>query len=95
MLYSLTIHDFMASSGKSRITRYCRQNVRRRQVQSAIEKTYKFNRFIEKGYAVRKVWVVGAGVVGEATGKGLIDKGNDVIFIDKVPDVVKRLTGAG
>jgi UDPglucose 6-dehydrogenase len=44
---------------------------------------------------VGRVWIVGAGVVGEATGKGLINKGNDVIFIDKVPDVVARLTDAG
>src|SRR6266498_2336453 len=44
---------------------------------------------------MKRVWIVGAGVVGVATGKGLINKGNDVIFIDKVPEVVTRLTDAG
>jgi len=44
---------------------------------------------------VKRVWIVGAGIVGEATGKGLINKGNEVIFIDKVPDVVRRLNEAG
>ena len=44
---------------------------------------------------MNKVWIVGAGVVGEATGKGLITKGHDVTFIDKIPDVVRRLTDSG
>jgi UDPglucose 6-dehydrogenase len=44
---------------------------------------------------VRNVWIVGAGIVGEATGKGLINKGNDVVFIDKVSGVVRRLSDAG
>jgi UDPglucose 6-dehydrogenase len=60
-----------------------------------MRKTYNVNRITEDRYNVMKVWVVGAGIVGEATGKGLINKGNDVTFIDKVPDVVSTLTEAG
>ena len=44
---------------------------------------------------MKRVWIIGAGVVGQATGKGLIKKGNDVIFIDKVPSVVAKLTDSG
>jgi len=46
-------------------------------------------------HGMKRVWIIGAGVVGQATGKGLIEKGNDIIFIDKVPSVVARLTDAG
>jgi UDPglucose 6-dehydrogenase len=39
--------------------------------------------------------VVGAGTVGTSTGKGLIKKGYDVLFIDKNPDIIKGLEEKG
>jgi UDPglucose 6-dehydrogenase len=38
-----------------------------------------------------KVLIVGAGVVGKATGKGLIKKGNEVTFIDEKPEIIRLL----
>jgi UDPglucose 6-dehydrogenase len=43
----------------------------------------------------RGIMIIGAGVVGTATGKGLIKKGCNVIFIDKARDVISRLNGEG
>ena len=42
-----------------------------------------------------RILVVGAGVVGRATGKSLLTKGHKVIFIDKDIAVVKDLVEAG
>jgi UDPglucose 6-dehydrogenase len=39
--------------------------------------------------------VIGAGVVGTSTGKGLIKKGYNVVFVDKNPDIIKSLEGKG
>ena len=41
------------------------------------------------------VIVIGAGVVGTSTGKGLIKKGYDVVFVDRNPDRVKSLNAKG
>jgi UDPglucose 6-dehydrogenase len=42
-----------------------------------------------------KVMIVGAGVVGQATGKGLTKKGHNVIFVDKNTVTVKSLQVEG
>jgi UDPglucose 6-dehydrogenase len=39
--------------------------------------------------------VVGAGIVGTSTGKGLIKKGYNVLFVDKNPDIIKSLEEKG
>jgi UDPglucose 6-dehydrogenase len=39
--------------------------------------------------------VIGAGIVGSTTGKGLIKKGYDVVFVDKNPEVVRSLKDKG
>jgi UDPglucose 6-dehydrogenase len=39
--------------------------------------------------------IVGAGIVGTSTGKGLIKKGYDVLFVDKNPDIIKDLEEKG
>jgi UDPglucose 6-dehydrogenase len=39
--------------------------------------------------------VIGAGVVGISTGKGLIQKGYNVLFVDKNPDTIKSLEEEG
>lgn len=39
--------------------------------------------------------VVGAGTVGTSTGKGLIIKGYNVLFVDKNPDIIKSLEEKG
>jgi UDPglucose 6-dehydrogenase len=39
--------------------------------------------------------VIGAGIVGTSTGKGLIKKGYDVLFVDKNSEQVKSLQGEG
>ena len=41
------------------------------------------------------VMIIGAGIVGSATGKGLIRKGHKVVFVDKSPSVVKSLKEQG
>jgi UDPglucose 6-dehydrogenase len=43
----------------------------------------------------RGVIVIGAGIVGTSTGKGLIKKGYDVVFVDRNPDRVKSLDAKG
>lgn len=35
--------------------------------------------------------VIGAGIVGTATGKGLIKKGYNVVFVDKNPNIIRSL----
>ena len=39
--------------------------------------------------------IIGAGIVGTSAGKGLIKKGYDVVFVDKNPDVIRRLEDKG
>ncbi len=39
--------------------------------------------------------VIGAGIVGATTGRGLIKKGHHVVFIDKNPDVIRNLKNQG
>ena len=39
--------------------------------------------------------IIGAGTVGTSTGKGLIKKGYDVVFVDKNPDVISSLEDKG
>jgi UDPglucose 6-dehydrogenase len=39
--------------------------------------------------------VIGAGTVGTSTGKGLMKKGYNVVFVDKNPDIIKSLEGKG
>jgi UDPglucose 6-dehydrogenase len=43
----------------------------------------------------RSIIVVGAGIVGTSTGKGLIKKGYNVLFVDKNPDIIKSLEEKG
>ena len=43
----------------------------------------------------KKIMVVGSGVVGKATGKGLIKKGFDVLFVDTDPETVDSLKRTG
>jgi UDPglucose 6-dehydrogenase len=42
-----------------------------------------------------KLMIVGAGVVGQATGKGLIKQGHDIVFVDKDNIVIKSLDKQG
>lgn len=42
-----------------------------------------------------KLAVIGSGVVGQATGKGFIAKGHDVIFCDINPEILAKLESAG
>jgi UDPglucose 6-dehydrogenase len=43
-----------------------------------------------------RIIIFGSGTVGQATGKGLINRGmNDVLFVDINPNVVKNLTNRG
>ena len=42
-----------------------------------------------------KIVVIGAGIVGQATGKGLIYKGHKVIFVDIDTEIVKKLKQEG
>jgi UDPglucose 6-dehydrogenase len=42
-----------------------------------------------------RIIIIGAGIVGQASGKGLIKKGHDVIFVDKEPIIVERLKDQG
>ena len=44
---------------------------------------------------MRSIIIVGAGIVGTSTGKGLIKKGYNVIFVDKNPDKIKNLEEKG
>jgi UDPglucose 6-dehydrogenase len=42
-----------------------------------------------------KLMIVGAGVVGQATGKGLIKKGHNIVFVDKDNTVITSLKKQG
>jgi UDPglucose 6-dehydrogenase len=42
-----------------------------------------------------KVFVIGSGVVGKATGKGLAEKGHQVIFVDINPETISALIAEG
>ncbi len=42
-----------------------------------------------------KIAVIGSGVVGQATGKGFIEKGHEVVFCDIDPSVLTKLKGEG
>lgn len=42
-----------------------------------------------------KLQIVGSGVVGQATGRGLHAKGHDVTFVDIKPDIIAQLKNAG
>ena len=42
-----------------------------------------------------KIMIVGSGVVGQATGKGLIKKGHEVVFVDISVETVRRLSQEG
>ncbi|ONH60523.1 UDP-glucose 6-dehydrogenase [Frankia sp. CcI49] len=42
-----------------------------------------------------RIFVVGSGVVGTATGKGLLEAGNQVTFVDVAPERVSLLQGLG
>jgi UDPglucose 6-dehydrogenase len=42
-----------------------------------------------------KLMIVGAGVVGQATGKGLIKKGHNLVFVDKDNNVIRSLEKEG
>lgn len=45
---------------------------------------------------IPKIIIFGSGTVGQATGKGLINRGiNDVLFVDINPNIVKNLTSRG
>lgn len=45
---------------------------------------------------IPKIIIFGSGTVGQATGKGLINRGiNDVLFVDINPNIVKNLTRRG
>lgn len=44
---------------------------------------------------MEKIAVIGSGVVGQATGKGLISKGHDVIFCDISPETLAKLENQG
>ena len=44
---------------------------------------------------MRNVTIVGAGVVGQATGKGLLGVGNAVRFVDVIPAVIERMGAEG
>jgi UDPglucose 6-dehydrogenase len=43
----------------------------------------------------KKILIIGAGIVGQANGKGFIKKGHDVTFIDNNPCVVTTLRNGG
>src|SRR3989344_8575731 len=44
---------------------------------------------------MKKIAIIGSGVVGEASGKGFITKGNEVTFIDVNPKKVEELKSKG
>ncbi|MER7478725.1 2-dehydropantoate 2-reductase N-terminal domain-containing protein [Streptomyces sp. NPDC126510] len=49
----------------------------------------------EKGGDMAKLCVVGAGVVGQATGKGFLKLGHDVTFVDVNADTVEQIRSNG
>lgn len=42
-----------------------------------------------------KIIIIGSGVVGQATGKGLAEKGHEIIFVDTKPSIISQLTDEG
>ena len=42
-----------------------------------------------------KIMIVGSGVVGQATGKGLISKGHEVVFVDTNLEIIWMLSQEG
>lgn len=42
-----------------------------------------------------RIWIVGSGVVGQATGRGLLRGGHAVTFVDVDPKKIKQLTSEG
>ena len=44
---------------------------------------------------MKKIAIIGSGVVGQATGKGLIDIGHDVVFCDINPRTLAKLNEQG
>lgn len=42
-----------------------------------------------------KICVIGAGVVGEATGKGFLHLGHEVVFVDVKPEIIANLRAEG
>ncbi len=42
-----------------------------------------------------KLSIIGSGIVGQATGKGFIEKGFDVTFIDVNPSIIEKLNSQG
>jgi UDPglucose 6-dehydrogenase len=49
----------------------------------------------ERSGRLAQIVVVGSGVVGQATGKGLLSKGHKVTFVDTKEDVLIRLSNKG
>ena len=44
----------------------------------------------------KKVMIIGSGIVGQATGKGLIKRGiSDIVFVDTNPRVLETLSNEG
>jgi UDPglucose 6-dehydrogenase len=46
-------------------------------------------------HGTNTIIVIGAGIVGGSTGKGLIKKGYDVVFVDNNPNVIRSLKDKG
>ena len=42
-----------------------------------------------------RILIVGAGVVGRATGKGFAKKGHDIVYVDVVPTTLEKLRAEG
>jgi UDPglucose 6-dehydrogenase len=51
------------------------------------------NPYLRQG--VNGIIVIGAGIVGATTGKGLSKKGYDVVFVDKNPAIIRNLKNQG
>src|SRR4051812_18117631 len=48
-----------------------------------------------EGRTLSRIFIVGSGVVGEATGRGLLHRGHKVTFVDVLPSRVETLRAAG
>lgn len=44
---------------------------------------------------VKKICIVGSGVVGQATGRGFLSHGFDVVFVDVRPEIIEQLRSEG
>ena len=42
-----------------------------------------------------RIFIIGSGVVGTATGRGFLKAGHDVTFVDVLPSRIKELTKEG